>query len=284
MARVILKPGDGVVLNSPVYHNIGNWIDELKCRRVDAPLKRDGLHYSLDLNAIEKAYAEGAKAHFLCNPANPVGTVFTHAELAALAELAKKYGVIIFSDEIHAPLVYDASTFTPFLNVSETAREVGFCVTSASKSWNLAGLKCAEIITASPRMKEIANSMPPAVHWRASLFGAVAASVAFRCTDWLDSAIATNDRNRTYLRDLLDKEIPNIGYRVPDCSYLAWLDLTQLNLGENPTQRLLEEAKVALNSGSTFAADHSQFTRLNFATSTEILDEAIHRIKSVLTA
>ena len=278
MGRMILQPGDGVVMNTPVYHNIGNWVDELKCVRVDAPLKRARLSYSLDFTAIEKAYASGAKAHFLCNPANPVGTVFSRDELITLAELAKKYNVVIFSDEIHAPLVYSDQTFVPFLSVSDTAREVGFCVTSASKSWNLAGLKCAEIITASDRFTQIAKSMPPAVHWRASLIGAIAATAAFQATEWLDSAIATNDCNRHYLKELLDEHLPQVGYRIPDCSYLAWLDLTALNLGPNPTQRLLDEAKVAFNSGASFAADHDQFVRLNFATSKENIAEAVRRI------
>lgn len=278
MARMILQPGDGIVLNSPVYHNIGNWIDELKCVRVDAPLKRDGLTYSLDFNAIEKAYASGAKAHFLCNPANPVGAVFSREDLSTLADLAKKYNVVVFSDEIHAPLVYADQQFVPFLSVGDAAREVGLCVTSASKSWNLAGLKCAEVITASERISEIAKAMPPAVHWRASLIGAIAATVAFRSTDWLDSAIATNDRNRRYLKEVLDVQLPQVGYRIPDCSYLAWLDLTELNLGPNPTKRLLEEAKVAFNSGASFAADHDQFVRLNFATSEENIAEAVRRI------
>lgn len=281
MARMIVQPGDGIVLNSPVYHNIGNWIDELKCRRVDAPMKRDGLSYSLDFEAIEQAYASGAKAHFLCNPANPVGAIFSREDLATLAELAKRYQVVIVSDEIHAPLVYTEHTFVPFLAVSDTAREVGFCVTSASKSWNLAGLKCAQIVTGSERLKNIAQSMPPAVLWRASLFGAVAASVAYRCTDWLDSVNATNDRSRHYLKELLDREIPQVGYRVPDCSYLAWLDLSELNLGANPTERLLNEGKVAFNSGASFGPGHDQFIRLNFATSHEILDEAVKRIASI---
>ena len=281
MGRMVLQPGDGVVLNSPVYQNLGNWIDELKCRRVDAPLKRNGLEYSLDFDEIERAYATGAKAHFLCNPANPVGIVFTRDELSHLAELAKKYNVVVFSDEIHAPLVYTDHTFVPFLSVSDTAREVGLCVTSASKSWNLAGLKCAEVITESDRMTSLAKQMPPAVHWRASLHGAIAASVAFRSSDWLDSAIATNDRNRRYLKELLDAQLPAVGYRIPDCSYLAWLDLTSMGLGDDPADRILQSAKVALNKGSIYAADHSQFVRLNFATSPEIIEEAVHRIASI---
>jgi len=281
LARTLVQPGDGIVINPPVYHNMGNWIDELKCVRVNAPLKRNGLHYTLDFDAIEKAYQTGAKVHFLCNPANPVGTVFTRSELSQLADLAKKYGVMILSDEIHAPLTYSEEEFVPFLAVSETAREVGICVTSASKSWNLAGLKCAQIVTGSTRGFEIAKSMPPAVHWRSSLFGAAAAAVAYQSTQWLDSAIATNSHRRHFLQDLLERELPAVGYRIPDCSYLAWLDLTELGLGEDPTARLLTEAKVAFNSGSSFAADHHQFVRLNFATSEEILTEAISRIATL---
>ena len=281
MARMIVQPGDGIVYNPPVYHNIGNWIDELKCHRVSAPLKRDGLHYTLDFDSIEAAYKTGAKIHILCNPANPVGTVFTREELSQLAELAKKYNVAIFSDEIHAPLTYDHKSFIPFLSVSDTAREVVICVTSASKSWNLAGLKCAEIVTASDRWTAIAKAMPLAVHWRASLYGAAAATVAFGCIDWLDSAVATNDRNRRYLKELLDEHLPQVGYRVPDTSYVGWLDLTALNLGENPSARLLEEARVAFNAGFTFGADHHQFVRLNFGTSQENIAEAIRRVASI---
>jgi cysteine-S-conjugate beta-lyase len=119
--------------------------------------------------------------------------------------------VTVFSDEIHAPLTYDAKQFVPFLDVSETAREVGICVTAASKSWNLAGLKCATVITAHPKQLERAKSMPMAVHYRASLFGAVASAVAYECADWLDSAIATMDSNRRFLADLTEKGITKCG-------------------------------------------------------------------------
>jgi cystathionine beta-lyase len=278
MARTVVNPGDSIMINSPVYHNMNNWIAELKCKSFDAPLIKTGLHYTLDLDAVERGYKAGVKAHFLCNPHNPVGTVFNKEELAALAELAKKYGVTVFSDEIHAPLTYDATQFVPFLAVSETAREVGICVTAASKSWNLAGLKCATVITAHPKQQERAKAMPAAVHFRASLFGAVASATAYQCSDWLDSAIETFDSNRNYLKKLLTQSLPTVGYRVPDFSYLAWLDLTSLNLGENPAQTLLEKGKLALNAGAMFGADSGNFVRLNFATSEEILDEAISRI------
>lgn len=281
MARTIVNPGDSIMVNSPVYHNFKNWITESKCALYDAPLFKEELHYTLDLAAVEIGYKSGVKIHFLCNPHNPVGTVFTKAELAELAELAKRYDVTVFSDEIHAPLTYKASEFTPFLEVSGTAREVGICITAASKSWNLAGLKCATIITGHPKQLERANSMPMAVHYRASLFGAIASATAYECSDWLDSAIETLDSNRKYIAKLLTEKLPSVGYRVPDCSYLAWLDLTSLNLGADPSEVLLKEAKLALNSGISFGPASDQFVRLNFATSEEIIDEAISRIVSL---
>ena len=280
MARTVVNPGDLIMINSPVYHNINNWVAELKCKSYDAPLNKDGLHYTLDLDVVERGYANGVKAHFLCSPHNPVGTVFNREELAALAELAKKYGVTIFSDEIHAPLTYDAKSFVPFLAVSDVAREVGICVTSASKSWNLAGLKCATIITAHPKQQERAKLMPMAVHYRASLFGAVASATAYECVDWLDSAIETMDSNRKYLAKLLTQNFPSVGYRIPDFSYLAWLDLAELKLGADPAEIILERGKLALNSGTTFGPESGSFVRLNFATSEEILDEAISRMAS----
>ena len=281
MARTIVSPGDSILINSPVYHNFNNWIIELKCTSVDAPLKSSAdnpLHFVLDFDAIEKAYAGGVKVHFLCNPHNPTGTIFTREELAELALLAKKYGVYIFSDEIHAPIVYTQGSFVPFLSVSDTAREVGICVTSASKTWNLAGLKCAMIITASPQTKALADSMPISVHWRASLLGAFAAATAVTCTEWLDTTLRTLDRNRKHLKESLATHLPQIGYRIPDCSYLAWLDVAALNLGENPTEVFLEKGRVAFNAGGTFGPNSHQFVRLNFATSISNLDEAVSRM------
>jgi cystathionine beta-lyase len=283
MARTVVKPGDLIMINSPVYHNMNNWIAELKCKSYDAPLNKAGLHYTLDLKAVEQGYAAGVKAHFLCSPHNPVGTVFTKEELSELANLAKKYDVTVFSDEIHGPLTYDAKNFIPFLAVSEVAREVGICVTAASKSWNLAGLKCATIITAHPKQHERAKSMPIAVHYRASLFGAVASATAYECADWLDSAIETMDSNRRYVKKLLDENLPSVGYRIPDFSYLAWLDLSSLNLGEKPAEVLLEKGKLALNAGIMFGPQSSNFVRLNFATSEEILDQAISRMASCVS-
>jgi len=281
MARVIFAENPAsrrIMVNTPVYHNFSNWINELKAERVDAPLTRDGLHYTLDFDAIEREYAQGIAIHFLCNPHNPVGTVFTKAELIRLADLANKYGVTVFSDEIHSPLTYRKEDFHPFLSVSESAKEVGVCVTSPSKSWNLAGLKCAIIVTASEKQRLRSAALPDAVHYRASLLGAFAGAQAYLCTDWLDATLSQLDHNRHYLAELLSEHLPTVDYRIPESSYVGWLDVASLNLGEDPAARLAADAKVAFNPGHTFSPTHTQFIRFNFGTSPEIMAMAVERI------
>ena len=277
--RTLINPGDRVMLNSPVYDNMWRWVAEVKATLVDVPLEESNLDYSLNLDAIEREYQKGIKVHILCHPHNPVGVIFSKESLAKLAELAVKYQVNIISDEIHGPLTYELNAFTPFLAVSDAAREVGIAVTSASKGFNLAGLKCALIITSSQVLKEKINSMPISVAFRASLFGAVAATAAFRDSlEWLDGVIATLNENRTLIKGLIDTQLPAIGYRIPDFGYLAWLDLSNLGLGDDPTKQILERGKLAINGGVMYGPKHTSFARLNFGTSPEIISEAFNRI------
>ena len=283
LMRVLIKPGDKVMLNSPVYENIWRWINEVDATTVDTPLTEIDLNYTLDLDAIEREYKNGVKIHILCHPHNPVGVIFDKQQLASLAELAKRYQVVVLSDEIHAPLSYDAKSFTPFLAVSEVAKEVGVIITSASKPFNLAGLKCAVIITQSTALAERINKMPPAVTWRASLFGAVASTAAYtQSSDWLDGLLITLDKNRKLVDDLIQSMLPGIRYRIPDFGYLAWLDMTSLGLGEDPAARILEKGKVALNGGILYGPKHKNFVRLNFGTSTELITEGFNRITKSL--
>lgn len=283
VVRTLVNPREKVMLNSPVYDNMWRWVAEVKAELVDVPLKQDIQGHQLDLDGIEREYKNGVKVHILCHPHNPVGAIFTKTDLAQLAELAIKYQVIVISDEIHGPLVYEPASFTPFLAVSDAAREVGITVTSASKGFNLAGLKCAVIVTDSPVLKEKINAMPISVAFRASLFGAAAATAAYGDSmDWLESVIATLNQNRKLISNLIDTQLPAIKYRVPDFGYLAWLDLSNLSLGDEPTKVILERGKVALNSGSLYGPKHAQFARLNFGTSPEIITEAFNRITKAL--
>ena len=277
--RTLIKVGDKVMLNSPVYDNIWRWIAEVGATLIDTPLAENNLDYSLDLAAIEAEYKNGVKVHILCHPHNPVGAIFKKSALEQLAILAKKYQVIIISDEIHAPLTYNAKDFTPFLNVSDVAREVGICITSASKAFNLAGLKCAMIITGNQSLKEKINSMPIAVGYRASLFGAASAAAAFsEATDWLDSLLIQLDKNRKLIKNIIDTNLPAIKYQIPEFGYLAWLDISGLNLGEDPAKVILEKGKLAVNGGNMYGPKHGKFIRFNFGTSPEIITEAFDRI------
>lgn len=281
--RTLIKTGDKVMLNSPVYENIWKWITEVHAELVDVPLSEDGLNYKLDLEAIEREYAKGVKLHILCSPHNPVGIIHTRSELETIATLAKKYGVIILSDEIHGPLTFNKKDFLPFLSVSDDAKEVGIIITSASKSFNFAGLKCALIITESIKLKEKINAMPPAVTWRASLFGAVASTSAYSDSqEWLDGVLITLDENRNLVKKLIDTKTPTIKYRIPDFGYLAWFDVSSLGLGSDPAAQILERGKLALNAGILYGPKHSNFVRLNFGTSEEIINQAFDRLIKVL--
>ena len=287
--RVITQPGDKFLINSPVYPNFFTWCTETHLEAVDVPLTEsedliNGSHWILDWDGIERAYASGIKAHLICNPHNPLGRVYTKEELSRLAELAKKHKVYLLSDEIHAPLTFSEQSFTPFLNVSETAREVGITITAASKGWNIAGLKCAIIVTDNAEIHETLNAIAPATHYRASLLGAFATVTAFEKGEpWLDALMIQLDHNRNLVAELIAAKTPGVGYRIPHCSYLAWLDLTRFNLGEDPSAVLVEKGKVAFVPGHRFGSQSSQFVRLNFATSPEILEEAFNRLATVLS-
>ena len=281
--RVFTQPGDSILLSSPVYHNFYNWINETKLNLVDVPFERTGDEsnnpWEINWDGIEKAYASGLKVHILCSPHNPLGRIYSKEELLRLVALAKRYEVLIISDEIHAPLTYKDKSFTPMLSLGKEAEEVSITVTAASKGWNIAGLKCAIIVTQNEALKSKLDSMPIAVHYRASLLGGFATAIAFAEGGvWLDSVIENLDHNRRMIKELLGSQLPSVRYHLPDNSYLAWLDLEALNLGEDPSITLLEKGRVAFNAGHTYGKQCSQYVRLNFATSPTIVTEAIHRI------
>lgn len=288
LLRIFTKPGDKVLFSSPVYQNFYTWMRETKVEMVDVPFlidaeSTDGTGWSHDWPGIEAAYKNGVSVHLLCSPHNPLGKIYTREDLLRIAELAKKHGVIVISDEIHAPLTFKEQPFIPFLSLGESASEVGVAVTAASKGWNIAGLKCAIIVSQTEKMHEKLNELAPALHYRASLLGAFATVAAFEKGEpWLDQAIVILDENRHLIGNLIESRVPSIKYAMPHCSYLAWLDLRALNLGEDPGAVLIERAKVAFNSGHIYGALGKSHVRLNFATSPAIITEAIERIARVL--
>jgi cystathionine beta-lyase len=280
--RAAIQPGDGVVINPPVYPPFFHLVTEAGGSVVEVPLLDDGARYELDLAGIEVAFAAGARALLLCNPQNPLGVVHSAESLAALAELAERYDVSIVSDEIHGLLTHSTATFTPFLSVSDAAREHGIAVTSASKAFNLAGVKCALMVAASDRALALLDGMSEEVLWRTSLLGLHASVAAFtRGEAWLDGTIAALEASKLLLGQLLEAELPNVGFRPPDATYLAWLDFRILEWGDDPSIRTLD-ARVALNPGPDFGTQGQGFARLNFACSPEVLTEAVRRLAAVL--
>lgn len=281
--RALIGPGDGVVIMPPVYPPFFEFIPEAGGRVVEAPLARtDDDGYELDLDAIERALASGARAVLLCNPHNPLGLVHSRESLVALSEVVQRHGAVVISDEVHAPLTHTDASFTPYLTVSDAAREHAIAAHSASKGFNLAGLKCALFVTASDRMTDVVQGMPIEVEVRTSLFGRIATTTAFTDGDpWLDGVIAAIEDNRRLLTTLLAERMPAARYREPQASYLTWIDLTGLGWGPDPAAVALQRARVAVNSGLTFGREGAGHVRLNIGCSAEVLTEAIDRLAGV---
>lgn len=282
--RRVTQPGERVVVTPPVYPPFFDLVSEAGAEVERVPLIDTGMGWELDLDGVRAACEDGATAILLCNPHNPTGTVHSRDALAALAEIADEFGAAVVSDEIHAPLAQPGTGFTPFLDTGEAAERVGYAVVSASKAFNLAGLKCALMVTASDSTSAVVRGLPIEVEWRTGQFGLLAAVAAFseESDEWLDGLLATLDANRVLLEDLLASKLPGARYRMPDAGYLAWIDLSALGWGDNPARRILKEAKVALHFGPAFGEQGRGFVRLNFGTSPEIITEAIERIATLV--
>lgn len=273
--RAHLKLGERVIINTPVYSGFYEWLHELGVEPIDVPLKRNEVGWQLNLDGIEAAYQAGHLHFLLCNPQNPVGTAFSRAELTALADLSQRYGATVISDEIHAPLTY--GEFVPYLTCGTAAAETGVVITSASKAWNLAGLKAAFLLTQSESMAAKVAKLPAALHWRTSILGAFAMAEAYTSgLEWLEGTVSTLDRARHHLATELERLLPEVRFELPEAGYLAWLDLSATKL---TAARILEEAKVALVPGPDMGGEaYAKFARLNFGTSPEIITMGLERI------
>ncbi|MFD3585261.1 MalY/PatB family protein [Streptomyces sp. NPDC058683] len=280
MLRLVTGPGDPVVVNSPVYPPFYQFIEHADRRVVEAPLGADG---RIDLDVLAEAFrglGGGRAAHLLCSPHNPTGTVHTAEELAAVTELAERYGVRVVADEIHAPLTAPGVDFVPYLSVPGSER--GLSLLSASKAWNLAGLKAALAVAGPGAAADLAR-MPEEVSHGPSHVGVIAHTAALTDgTAWLDALLAGLDENRRLLAALLDRHLPAIRYRPAEATYLAWLDCRALGLGDDPAEVFLARGRVAVNSGIPFGTGGAGHVRLNLATSPEVITEAVRRMATAL--
>ncbi|MDT0200430.1 aminotransferase class I/II-fold pyridoxal phosphate-dependent enzyme [Nocardioides sp. AE5] len=272
-------PGDAVVVSPPCYDSFHGFVASVRKRAVLAPL---GLDHRLDAEALERAFIEAGPgaAYLLCNPHNPTGTVNTPDELAMLAALADRHGIQVISDEIHAPLTAPGATFTPYLQVPGAER--GIAVVSASKSWNLAGLKAA-LAVPGPEAS-VLDELHEVVTHGANHVAVLAQTAAYAHGDvWLDRVNAEIAENRALLVDLLVRELPQVAVAPAEATYLAWLDCRALGLPgvgrDDPAAHFLEHGRVALASGLRYdPVGGAGWARFNLGTSPEVITEAVRRM------
>jgi len=273
------------VINPPVYHPFFMVIKDMTERTVvEAPMGRatDGTYF-FDLDSLESLFARpDVTAYIMSSPHNPTGNVPTRAELVQIAELAVRHDVAVISDEIHAPLVLPGATHVPYLTVvPPTARAV--TVLSASKAWNIPGLKCAQIVSTPAVSTDISRRLPLEMSFGTGHLGVIGQIAAYLAgEEWLQEVVGILDGNRRLVGDLLGASMPEAGYVAPEASYLAWIDLREYGLGDDPAAVILERAGLALSSGPSFGRQGRGFARLNFGTSPALLAQIVDRLASVV--
>ncbi|MCK9793898.1 aminotransferase class I/II-fold pyridoxal phosphate-dependent enzyme [Isoptericola sp. 4D.3] len=298
--RVLTGPGDAVVVTPPVYPPFYGFPANEGRQVVEAPLTPD---LRLDLDTLEAAFARatGAAAHgtgpgsgrravlLLCNPHNPTGTVHTRAELEAVLALADRYGVRVVADEIHAPLTFErldpgAPGFVPLLSVAGAERAIA--VHSASKAFHLAGLRAA-VALAGPGAADDLRRIPEEAGHAVNHLAVLAHAAAYReGGPWLDAVLAGVHRNRDLARTLLATHAPAVRLQPGKATYLAWLDLRAALPGGVPAAAahgfVLQRGRLALEDGTRFGSGGAGWLRLNLATSSAVLTEAVERLGRAL--
>jgi cystathionine beta-lyase len=280
--RILSEPGDGVVIQPPVYPPFFSSIKQNERKVVENPMVfRDG-RYEVDFEGLDAAMAN-ASVFILCNPQNPTGRSFSRSELEAMAELAIGHDVWVIADEVHSPLTLPGASHTVFSMLGDEVAARTLTVTAASKAWNFGGLKCGFAVCGSEAMTEKLNGLGHHVVGGASIVGIEATEAAFtEGGPWMDRVVDYLDGNRRLLGDLLREHLPEVVYAMPEATYLAWLDCRALNLKPDPHTFFLEEAKVAFSAGPMFGTQGEGFVRFNFATSRAIVTEIVQRMAAAV--
>jgi cystathionine beta-lyase len=268
--------GTGVIIPTPAYMpflsfvpTLGREVFEVSGTTVDG-------RWHHDLDAIERAFHAGARTLILCNPHNPTGTAIGRAELEAIAVIVERHNGRVFADEIHSPLRYGDVPHIPYASISAATARHTITATSASKAWNLPGLKAAQLITSNEADEELYQIFGFAVLHGASTPGVIAATAAYSDgREWLGEVIDYLDGNRVALRDLLDEHLPEVGYQIPDATYIGWLDCSALGIDGSIADFFRTEAGVTLTDGALCGRGFEQHVRIIFAMPRPILEEAV---------
>lgn len=271
LLRVLTPEGAGVVINPPVYPPFFSIIAETGRHAVEVPLA-DG---RLPLDGMRAALRAGASAVLLCNPQNPTGDVWSADDVRAVGRIAAEHDALFLSDEIHAPLTMPGVPHVP----AATEAEDAIVLTSATKAWNLPGLKCGLAIACSQRTRDALARLPEAIHDRVGHLGLLASAAAFsKGEDWLDELRDYLAETRRVLPGLLVEHAPGVRVAPSHATFLAWLDFRDVGLGDDPAATVLERGRLSLLRGTDFGSVGKGFARLNIGTSRELVEESVQRI------
>jgi cysteine-S-conjugate beta-lyase len=279
----LTEPGDGVVVQTPIYPPFLGSVAKLGRRLDENPLALGAHGFEFDLDRLRAITDARTRMLLLCNPHNPTGRVFRREELEALASLALERGWWVVADEIHQDLVWRGNRFVPFASLSPEVEARTITLTAASKAFNIAGLRCGVAIFGSDELRRRFCALPRHIRGGIGMLGIEALDAAWRHSEpWLDQVRAYLEVNRAYVTDFVRDELSGVVLHPPEATYLAWLDCRALSLQPSPFKFFLDVAKVALSDGATFGAPGRGFARINFATSRAILSEALERMAKAL--
>ncbi len=278
------RPGSPVILPTPAYMPFLSVPGNLGREIIQVQMHQDGAgFFILDFEAIDDAFLAGGHLVIFCNPYNPLGRVFTPQEMARLTAVVDRHGGRVFADEIHAALIYPGMRHVPYASTSDAAASHTLTATSASKAWNLPGLKCAQVILTNERDRQTWDDMGPFVSHGASNPGVVANIAAYRHGEaWLDEVVAYLDDSRHLLAGLLARHLPQVRYRPPDGTYLGWLDCTEMDLPGSPGALVADRAHITVVDGPAFGAGGDGSFRFNFATPQPVLVDMVEHLASAL--
>jgi cystathionine beta-lyase len=283
----LTAPGDGVVLHLPAYPPFLKLIGETRRQLVEVPATATSDGFVWDYDELDARLGDSGSVRsatrlwILCHPHNPTGRVFGRGELERVAELAVKHNLAVVSDEIHAELVHPGHRHVPFASLGAEVAARTITVTSASKAFNLAGLRWAILHAGPDGLHRVLEALPSHYLGVPNLLAVEATDAAWSCGDeWLTAVRGVLDGNRRRLTGLLADQLPEVRYHEPEATYLAWLDCRSLGLGDDPAATFRQRG-VELASGPRFGTIGAGFARLNFATSPTVLEAIVERMAGV---
>jgi cysteine-S-conjugate beta-lyase len=283
--RVFAAPGDGVLIQPPVYPPILKAHGMAGLASNEAALTRgpDGA-YSIDMDLLEDTITERTRLFLLCNPHNPVGRAFRRGELEAMARVCLKHNVLICSDEIHCDLIYSGHHHTPIASLSPEVASRTITLMAPSKTFNIPGLKLSVAIITNPDLRKEYLAMQTPLTGGPNVLAVAAAVAAYRDSqEWLDQALIYLQANRDYVYGYVRANLPMLSANKPEATYLTWIDCRQAGIaGVSPCQFFIDKARVAYNDGASFGRGGEGFIRLNFGCPRSTLTAALEQMRAAL--